>query len=132
MTCNEVIRVRPTWNDWRIVELPAEDLQDFQWLQPAGAPRMLMHASVCCSEIVRGLLPHQCCADGGAHRLAVCILRCDVGEQMYAELAGRAAAISDRRRTQQEVYDTLAPLRRAGNGDRRHRPPTPHTEADSA
>jgi len=114
-----LIRVSTAWNDWRTVELPFEDLDDFRWLQPPGTARTMMHAYVRCSEVVRGLLPHHCPADSPVHRLLVCILRHDVDKDTYAEVARRAAVISDRRRTHLAVYEALTPSRRVGSGDRR-------------
>jgi len=84
------IRVHGEWNGWVHAEVHVGDLQDVRWFQPDRAPHAIVHAHVSCSNIVTGILPHDCERNSVPHRLFVCILKKHVIPTVYAELARRA------------------------------------------
>ena len=69
------------------------DLEDIHWAQPSGAPRPLIHASVCCDKLVSGDIAHECQLTPRPHSLLVCVLRSHVGPCVFEELAHRAGEV---------------------------------------
>jgi hypothetical protein len=86
-----VIRVHSEWDGWHNAEVALRDLQDVHWLQPARAPRPLLHGYISCARLAAGDLPHDCRQSGGPHRLLVCVLKKHSTPSVYAEIARRAA-----------------------------------------
>lgn len=83
--------VQDQWNGWRTAMVLLADLEDVRWLQPAGAPRPLIHAHVSCSKLHPGDLRHTC--DGAApHAVLVCVLKSHTAPRVFAELARRASS----------------------------------------
>ena len=70
-----VVRIHPEWDGWRSAEVRLADLENIHWLQPAGAPRALLHGFVRCTDIVTGGIPHDCEPGSRPHRLLVCVLK---------------------------------------------------------
>jgi hypothetical protein len=87
---DRLIRVQADWNGWLHAEVRVRDLQDVRWLQPIRAPHAIVHADISCSNIVTGMVPHDCERTRRPHRLLVCILKKHVIPAIYAELARRA------------------------------------------
>jgi hypothetical protein len=86
-----LIVVQNEWNGCRTAWVRFVDLEDVHWFQPAGAPRSLIHARICCDSIVKGHLPHDC--KRTAHRLIVCVLKCHTDAVLFEELVLRANAL---------------------------------------
>jgi hypothetical protein len=55
-----LVVVQRYWSDWRTAMVRLADLENIHWSQPSGAPRPLIHASVCCDKIVSGEIAHEC------------------------------------------------------------------------
>lgn len=85
-----LIRVHDQWDGWHNAEVPLSDLQDVHWLQPARAPRPLLHGYVSCARIAVGEIPHNCHGSAGPHTLLVCVLKKHSTPAVYAEIARRA------------------------------------------
>ena len=85
-----LIRVHDEWDGWHNAEVPLDDLRDIRWLQPARAPRPLLHAYVSCAAIANGEIPHPCRKGDRPHRLLVCVLKKHSPPSIYAEIARRA------------------------------------------
>ena len=82
-----LVQVRCAWNAWRTAEVRVADLQDIHWLQPAGAPRPLLHAYVDCTKLVSGQIPHDCGGANAPHRLLICVLKRYAVPQTYGALS---------------------------------------------
>ena len=82
-----LVQVRCAWNAWRTAEVRVGDLHDVHWLQPAGAPRPLLHAYVDCTDLLTGEIPHDCTSANAPHRLLICVLKRYAAPQAYTELA---------------------------------------------
>jgi hypothetical protein len=102
-----LIRVHSRWDDWRTADVRLEDLQDVQWLQPAGAPHEIMHGYISCSNVRNGNIPHDCARRSAPHRLVVCILKRHTSPLVYATLVRQA----DQRRPLQSDLRTATPVR---------------------
>jgi hypothetical protein len=85
-----LVPIRFAWNGWQKAEVRLDCLEDIHWLQPAGAPRGLVHAYIRCTHIVGRETPHQCGGTDGPHRLLICVLKHDVSSIAYDELLRRA------------------------------------------
>jgi hypothetical protein len=85
-----LVVVQADWNGWRTATARVADLEDVRWLQPAGAPRPLIHASIDCSKLVSGHMSHECHAESAPHSLTVCVLKCHTAPRVYEELTRRA------------------------------------------
>jgi hypothetical protein len=85
-----LIRVHDQWDGWHNAEIPLSDLQNVHWLQPARAPRPLLHGYVSCASIAAGEIPHNCGRSDGPHTLLVCVLKKHSTPSLYAEIARRA------------------------------------------
>ena len=82
--------VQREWDSWRSAEVRLRDLTEVHWCRPEGAPRLLVHAYVLCSDIVSGDLSHQCDQTTSPHRLLVCILKRRCSPAVYSALMRRA------------------------------------------
>jgi hypothetical protein len=107
-----LVVVHSAWNGWRTAWIRLADLDDIHWSQPIGAPRSLMHASILCSAIVFGSLPHPCLASPAPHKaphkLRICILKSHNDPSVFEELSRRATlthAFPDR--AQDELSGTM-------------------------
>ena len=87
---DQLVVVQGEWNGWRTAVVRAVDLESPHWLQPAGAPRPLLHAYVPCSAIVSGEVAHDC--GSAPHRLHVCVLKKHTAPAMFETLARMADA----------------------------------------
>ena len=87
-----LVQVRCAWNAWRTAEVRVSDLEKIHWLQPAGAPRPLLHAYVDCNKLVSGRIPHDCGGASSPHKLLICVLKRYAMPQAYSDLAQQAAA----------------------------------------
>ena len=87
---DQFVVVQSEWNGWRTAVVHAVDLESPHWLQPAGAPRPLLHAYVPCSAIVSGEVAHDC--GSAPHRLHVCVLKKHTAPAMFEVLARMADA----------------------------------------
>jgi hypothetical protein len=85
-----LVVVQRDWSDWRTAMVRLTDLENIHWSQPSGAPRPLIHASVCCDKIVSGEIAHECHLTPGPHSLVVCILKSHASPCVFDELARRA------------------------------------------
>ena len=56
----ELVVVQRDWSAWRTAMVRLTDLENIHWSQPSGAPRPLIHASVCCNKLVSGEIAHDC------------------------------------------------------------------------
>ena len=83
------VRVQAAWNAWQSAEVRLDDLRNIHWLQPAGAPRPLLHAYVLSTNVANGNMPR---CKGVARRLLVCVLKSHTIPSVYRELSRRAAA----------------------------------------
>jgi hypothetical protein len=92
-----LVTVQCEWNGWRTALVRAADLEDLHWLQPAGAPRALLHARVRCDKVLSGALPHDCAPGMAPHDLLVCILKCRTAVGVYDTLTRSAGAPADSR-----------------------------------
>jgi hypothetical protein len=81
-----VIRVHRTWSGCTTAEVRLTDLQELHWVQPAGAPRPLLHGYVSCDILLSGALPHECTRPDAPHRLLVCVLKKHNVPAAYTEL----------------------------------------------
>ena len=79
------------WNGWRNAMVKVAHLEDIRWVQPAGAPRPLIHAQVNCTDVRSGHLQHDCEQTSAPHRLLVCVLKSHSAPRVFAELARRAS-----------------------------------------
>jgi hypothetical protein len=82
-----LVQVRCAWNAWRTAEVRVADLRDIHWLQPAGAPRPLLHAYVDCNKLVSGQISHDCGGTSRPHKLLICVLKRSAVPQTYGELS---------------------------------------------
>ena len=87
-----LVVVQGDWRDWRTAMVRLTDLENIHWSQPSGAPRPLIHATVCCETIVSGAIAHECLAPC-SHSLVVCVLRCHTSPWVFEELARRAGEV---------------------------------------
>ena len=87
-----LIRVQAEWNGWRTATVRLRDLTQLHWLQPDRAPCQLVHGYVACTDVVSGLIPHECDGSSPAHRLLVCVLKSHTAATVFDELVRRAAA----------------------------------------
>jgi hypothetical protein len=85
-----LIRVHGTWDGWQSAEVRLEDLHDVHWLTPLRAPHAFLHATIACSAIVSGSIPHSCDPENGPHRLLVCVIKKHTVGSTYTELTRRA------------------------------------------
>lgn len=85
-----MVVVQRDWSDWRTAMVRLTDLDNIHWSQPSGAPRPLIHASVCCDKIVSGEIAHECHLTPCPHSLVVCVLKSHAGPCVFEELARRA------------------------------------------
>jgi hypothetical protein len=85
---DQLVVVQGEWNGWRTAVVHAVDLESPHWLQPAGAPRPLLHAYVPCTAIVSGEVAHDC--GSAPHRLHVCVLKKHTAPAMFETLARMA------------------------------------------
>ena len=85
-----LIRVQAEWNGWRTATVRLRDLTQLHWLQPDRAPCQLVHGYVACTDVVSGLIPHECDGSSPAHRLLVCVIKHHNATSTYAEAARRA------------------------------------------
>jgi hypothetical protein len=82
--------VQREWNGWRTAMVRVSDLEHIHWSQPSGAPRPLLHAHVCCTDVVSGAIPHECHPTSPPHYLLVCLLKCHTSPGVFEELSRRA------------------------------------------
>ena len=87
---NALVVVQSDWSGWRTAMVRVRDLRDIHWSQPNGAPRRLIHASVCCNKVVSGAIAHECHLTPPPHDLVVCVLKCHTAPCVFEELSGRA------------------------------------------
>ena len=87
---NALVVVQRDWSGWRTAMARVGDLQDIHWSQPNGAPRRLIHASVCCNKIISGELAHECHLRPFPHNLVVCVLKSHTAPSVFEELSRRA------------------------------------------
>lgn len=87
------IAVQRDWDEWRQAEVLLGDLEGIHWLQPARAPRPLIHARVSCTKLLAGEVPHDCHLTPGPHELLVCVLRRHTAPDVYEELQARAGEL---------------------------------------
>jgi hypothetical protein len=85
-----LVVVQCAWNGWRSAMVRVADLEDLHWFQPSGAPRPLIHASVCCNKFVAGEIPHECGLTPRPHYLVVCLLKRHTAAGVFDELSRRA------------------------------------------
>ena len=85
-----LIRVQAEWNGWRTATVRLRDLSQLHWLQPDHAPCHLVHGYVACTDLVSGIVPHDCDGSSSAHRLLVCVIKHHNATSTYAEAARRA------------------------------------------
>ena len=85
-----LIRVHHHWDGWRSAEVRLSDLQNVHWLQPARAPRPLLHGYVSCANLCTGEIPHDCDVAQVPHQLLVCVLKRHTPPWVYLELIRHA------------------------------------------
>ena len=83
-----LVVVQREWNGWQTALASVADLEDVHWLQPAGAPRPLIHAYIPCAKLRSGSIPHDC--DRTSHHLLVCVLKCHTTSDVFETLTRRA------------------------------------------
>jgi len=91
---SDQVPIRFAWNGWQKAEVRVDCLEDIHWLQPAGAPRCLIHAYIWCTHIVGRDIPHHCGDTDGPHRLLICVIKHDVSSITYEELSRRATGLA--------------------------------------
>jgi hypothetical protein len=94
-----LVVVQRDWMDWRTAMVRLTDLEDIHWSQPSGAPRPLVHASVCCDKVISGEIPHECHLTPRPHSLVICVLKSHTSRCIFEELARRA-----------DEVDSVAPI----------------------
>src|SRR5688572_8373102 len=85
-----LIRVHCEWDGWQTVIVRFNNLRDLHWFQPIRAPHPLVHAHVSCTDLVRGIIPHDCGFSVAPQLLCVCVLKRHTIPTVYEELARRA------------------------------------------
>ena len=85
-----LVVVQREWNGWRTALASVADLEDVHWLQPAGAPRPLIHAYVPCAKLRSGNIPHDCDRASAPHHLLVCVLKSHTAPDVFEALTRRA------------------------------------------
>jgi len=87
MSAGDRVQVRSAWNAWYSTDVHVRNLIGVHWLQPAGAPRPILHAHIECTGGTAAVLPHHCEGDEAPHMLRVCILKHDCIPTTYQTLA---------------------------------------------
>jgi hypothetical protein len=85
-----LIPVQREWNGWRTADVRFGDLQNIHWLQPKGAPVLLVHGYILCTSFVNGNVPHECDRTRAPHRLLVWVIKRHIAPHVHAELTRRA------------------------------------------
>jgi hypothetical protein len=85
-----LVVVQADWNGWRTATARLADLEDVRWLQPPGAPRPLIHASIECTKLVSRHVLHDCDPSSAPHAIVVCVLKCHTAPKVYEALSRHA------------------------------------------
>jgi hypothetical protein len=76
-----IVKVKRTWNDWRVSEVELSDLSNLHWDRYSGGvkapcPQYFIHGYIMCDKC-KGNLVHSCMHGPSPHLIKVCMTKTD-------------------------------------------------------